>query len=71
MVDMSKPKSQIEEFRKAARGLECDESEGRFDATLGKIARAPVRTDKELADLARKVGQTDPNESVGKAKKKR
>jgi hypothetical protein len=31
---------QIELFKAAARTLECDPSEARFNAALGKIARA-------------------------------
>jgi hypothetical protein len=31
-------RSQRERFEEAARSLECDESEGRFDAALKKVA---------------------------------
>jgi hypothetical protein len=46
---MGKPephKSQIDKFREAARQLETDDDEKRFDERLGKIAKAPpsVRT---------------------------
>jgi len=36
---MAKAKSQIQKFRKAARELETDDSEKRFNEKLGKIAR--------------------------------
>jgi hypothetical protein len=32
-------KSQVQKFKEAARELEADESEKRFDERLGKIAR--------------------------------
>jgi len=32
-------KKQIDKFREAAKELECDESEGAFDAKLKKIAK--------------------------------
>ena len=35
----SKPQSQIEKFREAAKELEADESEERFDRVVGQIAR--------------------------------
>ena len=34
----TKQNSQIDGFKEAARALECDESEERFDAALKKIA---------------------------------
>lgn len=34
-------KPQIERFKEAARELETDESEEKFDRILGKIAKAP------------------------------
>ena len=33
-------KTQLDRFKKAARELECDEDEERFDADLKKIAKA-------------------------------
>jgi hypothetical protein len=33
---------QVDQFRAAARSLECDPSEVRFNAALGKIAQAKV-----------------------------
>lgn len=36
---MTKSKSQIQKFRDAARELEADESEERFNAKLGAVAR--------------------------------
>lgn len=41
--------SQLEKFKIAARELECDESEARWDATLKKVAKqkpAPEKTDE-------------------------
>lgn len=38
---MGKEQPQIDKFREAARELECDESESRFDAALERIAKAP------------------------------
>jgi putative component of toxin-antitoxin plasmid stabilization module len=37
---MAKAKRQIDKFRKAARELETDNSEKRFNERLGKIAKA-------------------------------
>lgn len=34
-----KPAEQIIDFERAARAIGCDESEARFNAVLGKIAR--------------------------------
>lgn len=34
-----KPDNQVSDFIEAARALECDESEERFNEALGKIAR--------------------------------
>lgn len=36
-------KSQLDKFRKAARELETDDDEKRFDQRLGKIAKAMPR----------------------------
>lgn len=36
---MTKPKSQSDKFKEAARELECDEDEGRWDERLRKVAR--------------------------------
>jgi hypothetical protein len=36
---MAKAKSQIDKFKEAARELETDDSEKRFNERLGKIAR--------------------------------
>lgn len=35
----SKPRSQIEKFKQAARDIGADDSEKRFNERLGKIAR--------------------------------
>jgi hypothetical protein len=37
---MAKPKTQIAAFKKAARELETDDNEKRFNEKLGKIAKA-------------------------------
>ena len=39
---MDDPKTQTEKFKKAARELECDEDEARWDERLKKVARAKV-----------------------------
>lgn len=36
---MVEPKSQIEKFKEAARDLECDEDEGRWNERLKKIVK--------------------------------
>jgi len=36
-----KVESQIDKFREAARELETDDDEKRFDERLGKVAKAP------------------------------
>jgi hypothetical protein len=36
----AKPKTQVQKFREAARDLETDDDEKRFDERLGKIAKA-------------------------------
>jgi hypothetical protein len=38
-MKQTKRNSQTEKFIEAARALECDESEERFDAALAKVAR--------------------------------
>jgi hypothetical protein len=41
-------KLQVDKFREAARDLETDDDEKRFDERLGKIAKAPpVNHDKK------------------------
>ena len=42
---MNKTKSQRERFKEAARELECDEDEDRFNATLKRIV--PVKSEKD------------------------
>ena len=37
---MNTPKTQIDKFREAARELETDDDEKRFDERLGKVAKA-------------------------------
>lgn len=43
----AKARSQREHFEEAARSLECDESEERFDAALKKIAAHKLHKDSE------------------------
>lgn len=38
---MAENKPQIDKFREAARELEADEDEGRFNSLVGKIAKSP------------------------------
>ena len=45
-----KAKSQIDKFREAARELETDDDEGRFNARLGKVAKASQPKDQKLDD---------------------
>lgn len=42
--------SQLDKFRKAARELETDDDEKRFDQRLGKIAKAPPPKDQKPDD---------------------
>ena len=43
---MSKPpKSQLDKFKEAARDLECDDDEERFNAALKKIAKFAPKKD--------------------------
>ena len=46
---MSNDKTQSDKFKEAARELECDEDERRFDADLKKIAKAGKEKVKCLA----------------------
>ncbi|MFA5963487.1 MAG: hypothetical protein WC804_05680 [Sphingomonas sp.] len=39
-------RDQSEKFKEAARALECDESEERWDATLKKVAKAKPEPEK-------------------------
>lgn len=45
----AKPSSQFDRFREAARALECDDDEARFDAKLKKVAKAPKPKDDDKA----------------------
>jgi len=51
---MPKPeehKSQLDKFKEAARQLETDDDEGRFNERLGKVATAsPPKEEKKPAD---------------------
>lgn len=42
---MTEPKSQSEKFKEAARELECDEDEARWDERLKKIAKQKPQDD--------------------------
>lgn len=39
-------KEQSDRFREAARALECDDDEARFDARLKKVAKAKPKDDE-------------------------
>lgn len=43
---MSNDQRQIDKFRDAARALECDEDEARWDERLRKVARQKPEPDK-------------------------
>ena len=43
---MTDDKPQADNFKEAARALECDEDEGRWDERLTKIAKQEPREDK-------------------------
>lgn len=47
IVDSAPKKAQIDKFREAARDLETDDDEARFDATLERIAKAPPPKDEK------------------------
>jgi len=48
--------NQEQQFIEAARALECDESEERFDETLKKVARHKPRDDEALStDLSKEL----------------
>ena len=36
-------RTQVEHFKETARELECDEDENRFNETLKRVAKAPVK----------------------------
>lgn len=40
---MTKEKTQSEKFREAAKELECDEDEARFERRLRRVAKAPPK----------------------------
>ena len=42
-----KDAAQADRFREAARALECDDDESRFDARLKKVAKAPPKPKAE------------------------
>lgn len=39
-------KSQVDKFREAARELETDDDEARFNARVGKVAKTPPKQDE-------------------------
>ncbi|MGY4398082.1 hypothetical protein ACVWZA_003284 [Sphingomonas sp. UYAg733] len=43
--------NQSEKFKQAARELECDEDEGRWDANLKKIAKQKPEPETSNADV--------------------
>ena len=44
---MTKPKSQIEKFREAARAIEADEDEGKFNDALWTLAKPSPQNDAQ------------------------
>lgn len=45
---MTTDKRQIEKFKQAARDAECDTDEKKFDRTLGEIAKAESKPNKDV-----------------------
>lgn len=45
-----KEQTQSDRFREAARALECDDDEARFDAKLKKVAKAKPKNEGEGKD---------------------
>ena len=43
-------KDQLDRCREAARALECDDDEARFDAKLRRVATTPKPKDEKPAD---------------------
>lgn len=52
---MATKESQSDIFRKAARDLECDESEERFTEAMRKIGKAKPLSDDEVKKAAKKT----------------
>ncbi len=50
MKTMGEKNSQADKFKQAARDLETDNDEKRFDDTLGKIAKPLPKNDKSTPD---------------------
>ena len=50
---MTPDKKQIDKFREAARQLETDDDEKRFDERLGKIAKSPPPDTRKERDNER------------------
>jgi len=43
MTELNKQKSQSDKFKEAARELECDEDEARWDERLRKVAKPDTK----------------------------
>ena len=43
---MTQKKNQLDKFKEAARELECDDDEARFEEKLGKLAKQKVKEEK-------------------------
>ena len=43
---MANQKSQIDKFKEAARELECDDDEARFEEKLGKLTKQKPKEEK-------------------------
>lgn len=46
-MSISSNQSQSERFKEAARALECDDDEARFDAKLKKVAKQRPKEDSD------------------------
>lgn len=46
-MPQDKTNSQLDKFKEAARELETDDDEARFDERLNKIVKAPVKKDQK------------------------
>jgi hypothetical protein len=53
------PKIQARKFRETARALECDESEERFNAVLGKVVRSVGQTEPNKDDAGKKSSRSE------------
>ena len=64
---MQSDKSQRKRFEETARELECDEDEGRFNATLKKIVPAKTEKDGKPKSRSNKLMFIDKGLSVSGA----